>query len=567
MNTDRPPDFNEPIAKANPRTVIYGNVTTGKDFVGRDKVTIIGSLRIPRWLLFTISSSLIVIVVGVLATTIFTGRTFFIVAEPTLPPMPPPTPTRFTMPLGSYNILVLPFRADNLQKEATASNVAEDITAIIVEFLRKDQTLLDRLGEIVGQGITIAELPQEAPGINLKNIAQLTQEVNAQVAIYGDVNQVSDDTWELQPSFYIPASEQLVEGSMFGEHHLAIRISYTPQSQSSVRDMTMTMRIIVTKMVVWLTGISVYERYDHEHLCQAAWIFEQTLQSPHEETEWLLQSCQTTLIGSAKSGSMADLPTMQLQIGNEISYLFLGNAYLQLAYDAYPNKESVTKFLSLADDSYVAGQSLASQNLRFTVGLAQSNFEKARVNQEAYLWYEKGYCKGVDANHLALAQKYMKLTLDAINLQDENKISDSMRYAEAIAYFGLGRISAWRFLCESFASANYHEATNYLQKVVDLQKEFSIIALIRPALYAELEISTLLAAKATDKGTSPTEVEKLAYESTEHIQNAYTLTQDQRLSSYVRNILVTKLAQDERFCIIASSPLIAQEFSQLCSKK
>ena len=561
--TDKGPDSIQPQTEIHTDggAAITGNVTVKGDFIGRDKLIVIGSLRIPLWAVYACAT--VIAVTAVVLITLST-RTYSILTQPS------PTATPFVMSSASYNIAVSPFVAvDSGGKVIHDSPESHDVLEKIVSFLSKDDAATRYLRDVTGQAIAIESLPNDLQiqdMSDVKNIEVLARQVHAQAVVYGWMRQVGDGVWQIRPSFYIAGSNQLVEGNLLGEYEVPTAITYSRQNQSAVRDATTDMDGLVTKMVTWFTGISEYERYDRKHLCQAAWMFQQVASGvDRADADWLNKSCSLTYAAGTSPAN---------PIGDVLSQLFLGDAYLHLAFQSYPDKLAVARFLDLADKSYSAGLAQDKSNPRFDVELAQSAFERARMNQKSYRWNTLDYCVGIDDGRLAESKRLFDSALATVETSKTHGV-DSLRlkYVEAISHRGLGRIAALHYLrlrCDppSSSSADYSDAVTHLQAVITLAGTDHSGVLIRTAMLAHVALSEIEIAHAYSPVVTKAEREPLIAEAIEHVRQAFALTHGNSQTAFVQTTLLDELIRDTRYCDIVRSPKTAgQDFSKVCSKE
>jgi tetratricopeptide (TPR) repeat protein len=285
--------------------------------------------------------------------------------------------------------------------------------------------------------------------------AARAEALNADVLVYGVLRQEDGERWQLEPQFYLsPDAEaaRTVE-ELTGIHALGRSLDYR-RDPASQRDVTEALRVRLEALAQMIIGLSYRAWGDQEGYRRSA----ETLAAVTQSSDWAQQDNDT---------------------GQEILYLFLGNAYLSSAYalgDAAPERP---RLLIQARDAFSTAVTLNPDYARSLNGLGNAYFQLARPSNEM------GQCDW-QWEVLEQAGAAFQAALDA-----PAAAKPASGYVDYRAHFGLGRYAFYRSAC-GIDSAQADVARVHYQTALD---EFS--QMVHPA--AQLTLTAGLA--HTDLGT------------------------------------------------------------------
>lgn len=325
---------------------------------------------------------------------------------------PPPPPT--AMPDNSYNIAFAPFAPADPGDSAAAAEGrgrADEIAGLL-----KLQT--EELSQLVNRPVAVWGPEDGVPSIAATQVETDTAALNADLLIYGTIEQASDGNWQLQPLFYLSdrtaqsVSAELA-GELQGSHALGRAIRYSPSAElQGDANAEIQRRIEALRLLV--RGFLFYSQESEEGYERALGEFEAATQ-----TDW----------GQAEDGT-----------GQEVLYYFLGGAHMRkLNFAAQRNAsfEEQQEMIFSALDAYEKAVDLNPNYLRGLVGQAAGYVQLSRLDLVA-----TGARCGWNWNWLDAATELYQQVLDA---------PDSMKRpgddVELNAYFEMGRIAFTRSFC------------------------------------------------------------------------------------------------------------------------
>lgn len=326
---------------------------------------------------------------------------------------PPPPPT--AMPDNSYNIALAPFAPTDPNDSAAAAEGrgrADEIAGLL-------KLQVEELSQLVNRPVAVWGPEDGVPPIAATQVETDTAALNADLLIYGTIEQASDGNWQLEPNFYLSdrtaqnVSAELA-GELQGSHALGRPISYSPSAElQGDANAEIQRRIEALRLLV--RGLLYYAQESEAGYERALGEFQAATQ-----TEW----------GQAEDGT-----------GQEILYYFLGGAHLQkLTFiaqrDASPEEQKEMVFSAL--DAYEWANALNPNYLRGMNGEAEGYVQLARLDMLGpgsvcnwnFAWLEKAE---------ALFEKVLNAP-DSLKQPGNN--------TELIAWNGIGRIAFTRSFCK-----------------------------------------------------------------------------------------------------------------------
>ncbi|MBI1299805.1 TIR domain-containing protein [bacterium] len=249
----------------------------------------------------------------------------------------------------TFNIAVAEFAVVDEEGKPLRDEIGRQ-RARNVAALLSDQR--DELQSVIIKPITVWGDEQRIRPVETDNAAARAEALNAHVLVYGVV-QREGDTWMLQPEFYL--TEEVVRQSteLLGDYALGTPISFDAQRLAAQSNANAELRARVRALVQIIIGLSHNQggrRADYE---AALHIFEAVANDP----DW----------GAANTVS-----------GQEILYLFLGNAYLKSAPGMREAPEERTDRLGQAVAAYQQALARRPDYARALNGYASALFQQAR---------------------------------------------------------------------------------------------------------------------------------------------------------------------------------------------
>ncbi|MFN8469695.1 MAG: hypothetical protein U0X20_29335 [Caldilineaceae bacterium] len=388
-------------------TFVAGNVATGGgDFVGRDKNIFIGSLPLPRWLALAILCGLVITVA--IAGAI--GYQFL-----------PAT----TMPEGSFNIAVAALNTIDASGHSVHSDEGYARAEEIARFIAGQK---DTLSEILNKPVEVWGPDRSIPALSGQEAYTRALKLNADTLVFGDLILGQNDRWELVPQFYLADTAVGQGQELLGEYALGNKLTYRPDSTADTGDVNQELNIRIKALVQILRGLSYLTGADSESYRKAAAVFQETA----DHSAWAQLAHHS---------------------GQEILYLFLGNAYLLQAQltDEAPGERG--ELLIRGQDAFSQAIALNSAYARPHNGLGSVYFQMARPLEPQ---------DDCDWQWGLLDQAATQFSL-ALNAAPDQKPPSGQ--VDLRSYFGLGRVDFWRGFCLDSGAWDAAEA-NY-QRVID----------------------------------------------------------------------------------------------------
>lgn len=396
------------------------NVTVGKNILQ------IGSIKLPRWL--------------ALAMLLGTGVVAFAAVFLVLRSLP-----ERTMPDGAFNIAVVEPQAYDINGAAVRVQEARERAMSIAGYIREQkdvlQTFLPFQVEVWGPDRLSGQVVPEQAGA-------YAAAVNADVLVYGSLHQVSGERWEFRPEFYLTdrAVEQAAE--LRGEHRLGAAVEYHPENVASLGSVNTTLQARVKALVQLLQGISHLSLGTEESYRESA----RVLKAATEDPAW----------GAARDGT-----------GQEVLYLFLGNAYISQATQSEGDER--VNLLIQSRDAFTTAVALNHQYARGYNGLGFALYQMALVAADP--------CQQEALDEVA-AQFRTALGLPAA-------VKPESGYVDYKATWGLGRVAFLRGICGDAAAIGV--AQEHYRTVVDLFESIPqpFHDIIDVAISAHAELGTI----------------------------------------------------------------------------
>lgn len=396
-----------------------------------------------------------------------------------------------SMPPGHFNIAVAQFDAtddhDHLLDIPEAVEIPKGIASYLA--IQKDALAQSR-GEAVevwgpDQGIAPIE-----PGTESTRAAAL----NAHVLMYGRLRVTESQPWTITPLFYLSDRAIGHAYELYGEYALGSAIPYRPgiSGPASRSDVNETLTLRLEALSRMLRGLSYMTYGDLDGYRRAADTFQRII----SDTEW----------GKASNGT-----------GQEILYLFLGNAFLSQSFltdDAAPEREEL---LVQSRNAYSTAISLNPNYARSYNGLGSTLFQMARP------LITEHECEDWQWNLLDESRHHFETALE---LPAETKPASGR--VDYRAHFGLGRVFFVQGYC--LDAQQWEGAQRHYQQVIDEYEhlEDPLADLTEIASYAHTDLGTMsfLQADLYLAQETQNEVEKgkkLLGESVAHYRQAFEL--------------------------------------------
>jgi hypothetical protein len=355
----------------------------------------------------------------------------------TLRPDPQPT----AMPSGNFNIAVAELRATDAEGNPVSSKETDDLSNSIANFI-SSQT--DVLGEIIGETVMVWGPDKGITYVTTGEEAKRVELLNADTLVYGDLREQRNGRWYIEPKFYLTTRAVGQAYELLGEHGLGAEIEYRPGVQASKRDVNATLRLRMQALTQVLLGLSYYTFGD--------------LDGYQKATEAFLAAVDDPVWGESARGA-----------GQEVLYLFLGNAYLKSA-SVTDSFEDYTYYLTESRNAYEKAIALNPDYVRSYNGLGSVLSAIALRSSEECDW---------DWATLEKAIEVYNRALEAPEVQ-----KSPSGYVDLRAHLGLGRSYYWLGYCtlgKSF-SEGWQKAQAHHQMVVRMYR-------VDPQPYLRLETS------------------------------------------------------------------------------
>jgi hypothetical protein len=269
------------------------------------------------------------------------------------------------------------------------------------------------LAETIGAPVQVwgAERPVEP--VQEPADVERASAIGADVLVYGSVR-YTEGIWQIEPRFYL--SDQVIgtASELTGEYALGTPIRFTPGNTASEADLTIAMRARLRALTQLLMGLSHYSGGTTSSYQKAAAVF----QAAAQETEW----------GAAVEKS-----------GQEVLYLFLGNAWLKLG-SLTDDPSSRAEFFAESKRAYQTALQYNPAYARVYNGLGDLYFQHALLVDE-----ERDDC-AEDWDWDLLDQSTAAYT-QALALHQETALPSGN--VDLRAQLGLGRALYFQGLCLS----------------------------------------------------------------------------------------------------------------------
>ena len=394
----------------------------------------------------------------------------------------PSVPSR--MPDGNFNIAVAEFSLLNEMGQLTRSREARELSQSIANFLQQQE---DDLAEVLAESVFVWGPNNNVRPVEPREEAKRAITLNADALIYGVVRPESDDSWNVQPMFYLTDSAVGQANEMRGEYALGSKILYRPNNAASRRDINNALRIRTEALSQLLIGLSYLSFGDFEGYEKAA----EVLQSAAENSEWAVAADDT---------------------GQEILYLFLGNAYLQQSFLTDDESPQRSELLNRSEKAFATAINLNSSYARSYNGLGSVLFQKARALAiDAECDWQWDFLDRAADNYES-----------ALNSPDSAKPESGQ--VDYRANFGLGRVNFWLGYC--LDKTKWEDAEKYYQSVVNEYEQMMnpIPHLTDIAAYAHTDLATMALIRANSQTEEVESSEDYLSRSIIHYQTSVELT-------------------------------------------
>ena len=370
---------------------ISGDVNSGGDFVGRDQISniFIRLSKIPPWLAT-------ILVIGIV---LITSALIYIVYQ-FLPPCEMPGK-------GSFNIAIAELTAMDINGQLVDNSEARERAISIAKFIKEQA---DTLTEIIKEQVVVWGPEDGVSSIKVGEESLRATAINADLLIYGNLQQLNEEQWQIEPKFYLQDEAINLAQELAGEHALGRKLRYAPSKVAGRGAVNDALRVRTEALSKLIYGLSEMTGYEFESYHRASEIF----QDIADNSEW------------AKLNDNS---------GQEILYLFLGNAYFAEGSLIDDENTDRNDRLSRSKTAFLKAVELNPTYARSYNGLGSVNFQLARPSGVAT------DCEW-DWPLIDDAERSFQHSLSA---PIEEKPDSGQ--VDTRAHFGLGRIYFWRGYC------------------------------------------------------------------------------------------------------------------------
>jgi hypothetical protein len=442
------------------------------------------------------------------------------------------------MPEGDFNIAVAEFSAvDEAGRPVAGDETGQLLSTSIAHWLEDNS---EAFHQIAGERVNVWGPDQKVRPVAAGDEERRAQELRARVLVYGTLRQQSQDTWRVEPAFYLTDQAVGQAEELRGEHALGTPIAYQPASQASKRNTNETLRKRVKALALMLMGLSSFECADQAGYQEAANIFEQVAQDP----DW----------GAAEDGT-----------GQEVLHLFLGSAYLKQVYFLQDGSEQQSHLLQEGLAEYRKALELNGGYARAYNGLGTGLFQVARPPADDV----DAVCDW-DWDLLAQAFQAYRQALDA-----PQAAKPPSAYVDLRARVGLGNICLFRGGCRPDQwPDDWQAARTYYEAAADEYEADPQPYLRGAAIAAYTGLGNLAYFSATDLaaqggGPPPERAAPLLLEATQAYSRALQLTYAQRKPEDMQHAITYMPYALDAYCLdgrVEQAGAILDEFVAAMSK-
>ena len=333
-----------------------------------------------------------------------------------------------TMPKSTFNIAVADFSFSGSTSDSTSLQEGQELANRFAVYLEKNAGDIEPLlGDVTVWG------PKETGLITPDTVAGRTQEIGAHLVLYGHIELVGQERWEVTPLFYIAdrTVDQVSEGG--GSFILGQTFQLMAGNVVSVITAFQELEPRLHQMIRLMLGIGYLSFGDAGGYRKAE--------------EVLFQAIQNGPIGDS---SNADSP------GTETLYMFLGNAFL--GESQYTTTESERQVLLVqAKQAYETGLAMNPNFPRLYNSLGGVLFQMARPStqhaEDECNWSSELLNEALYNHRQALATYEQAFA--------------GRETAEFRGHLGIGRIFFWKGFCD-INEGQLDIAKEHLQKAVEL---------------------------------------------------------------------------------------------------
>ena len=338
------------------------------------------------------------------------------------------------MPANDFNIAIATFGIQdlNLINDQNLKNKLErdskTFSVEIAKFLEEHEEKLEK--ELNSRNVNILR-PQrfELEGTTFDALSQKAQELQADIIIYGNLNQGSGRRWQVVPRYYIVDRTVLERArEAFNEDILSKSVSYIPGNSDDVVNVLEQLLPRLNTLLVFSRGLPSYDLGNEAGYEKASQIF-----------------CESAKSTPQNNGN-----------GTELLYFFCAKAKEQLAWLRRNDAGWEPTLLNEAFTAYKTGLELNPDYLRIQVNLAAL---LVQVYRPVML-----DCNVGDSTKLTEAKKILEAAIAQINLQ--TAVPDGTK---AVAFLHLGHAYFWIGRCYGDLQADWTTATTHYEHVIRMQ--------------------------------------------------------------------------------------------------
>lgn len=444
---------------------------------------------------------------------------------PTVTPLPTPTPTPVVMPVGTYNIAVAPFQAFDSNGQQVALREAVIRPQKITNVLINEADSVALWQKFFPEGITIWGPDKHIPEVDEESVTTVAANLNANVVIYGVLEQHSEHQWKLQPFFYVaplPERPAITLDEFVGPYSIGTPITYTLKSLSESSDLNKRLEARIRTLALVFMGLDYHERREVAGYCQAAHLFATILAEPQFHPSQF-EVCQTTQFVALPALDAAGFE----QASKTLAALFLGNSYLQLANELNEDEKPYQSILEQAKAAYQRGLEFDPDYPRLLNSLGNALYFEVMAKTSKS-------CDTLDWEQLAIAESVYRQSLTGINSTNHQQaISETfVHYIMANAYLGMGRIYHRIYYCNLNDKHFFEMAETNLTTVIELYNQQPSDLFVVHAVYAAIDLAGLLTLYINSHDDNETQFNELLMA----FQSALTMSRASNLPWLVKYI-------------------------------
>jgi tetratricopeptide (TPR) repeat protein len=256
------------------------------------------------------------------------------------------------MDAEKYGIAIAEFSVNDREAPAPNNELGLLIARRIAGFLEYEEA---ELAETIGAPVQVWGSDRPVEPVQQQADVERASAIGADVLVYGSVR-YTEGTWQIEPRFYLSDEVIGTASELTGEYALGTPIRFTPGNTASEAELTKAMRTRLRALTQLLMGLSHYSAGTTSSYQKAATVF----QAAAQDADW----------GAAVEKS-----------GQEVLYLFLGNAWLKLG-SLTVDPSLRTQFFAESRSAYQTALQYNPAYARVYNGLGDLYFQQALLVEE-----------------------------------------------------------------------------------------------------------------------------------------------------------------------------------------